>query len=389
MKIVQINSTYNIGSTGKIMKDLNDVIVASGNESFMLCAYSKESCQNLYVMKSFFKYPINDYINTMFPRITGLNGYGHKKSTKLAIQWLDSIKPDVIHLHNIHGDWINIRMLFDYIQTNKVKLVWTLHDCWAFTGRCSHFELFGCNRWKEECGHCQNKRVYPFVYFFDFSKKMLLDKKKWYGDLSNITLVTPSNWLKKYVEMSFLNKNKIVTIHNGIDTSIYRKTEDNYFSFLGNKKILLGVSNSWSKTKGLNDFIKLDSIIDHSTYQIVLIGLNKRQIRKIPKSIYGMRRTTDQQELAKCYSSAHAFINPTYQDNYPTTNLEAQSCLTRCYTYNTGGCPESVDSAHVFEKGDIEGIYKSIVRNENVQHIVVEFDKQKLFCEYLKIYLTI
>lgn len=388
MRIVQINTTYNLGSTGKIMKDIGDIITESGHESYMLCAYSKEKKSNLYIMKSFFKYPFNDYINTLIPRLTGRNGYSRKKSTRKAIEWLSKIKPDVIHLHNIHGNWINLELFFKYIRNSGAKIVWTFHDCWPFTGRCSHFELCGCYKWKIKCGHCHNKHVFPYSYFFDFSKRMLADKKKYYGDLSDIKIVTPSSWLGRYVKESFLCKNKVYVIHNGIDTSIYRKSNNNPFIKFGNKKVLLGVSNTWSNTKGLGDFMKLNEIIDHNKYQIVLVGLNDKQLKMIPKNIYGVKRTTNQKELVDFYSFAHAYINPTYQDNYPTTNLEAQSCGTLCYTYRTGGSPESVNPNFVFEKGNIEGIYRAIDdKMIAFQKPFVEFDKRILFKEYIDIYL--
>lgn len=396
MNIVQLNATYKVGSTGKIMSDLNDVISSTGNNGFMVSGYyHKGSIDNLHCTshKNIF-WEIRK--NILISRITGTMGYRYLDRTRSAIHWIDKRNPDVIHLHNIHGDWIHLETLFNYIKMKKLPVVWTLHDCWAFTGRCSHFELCGCDKWKSLCHNCTNTKVYPITYFFDKSKKMFLDKKKWFSGIENMTIVTPSKWLADYVKQSFLGDYSIEVIHNGIDINMFSpsKNRSKYYDSIGNKKIILGVASSWSQTKGFFDFLKLDNMIDHNQYQIVMVGLNERQLRSLPKSIIGISRTNNQSELVELYSGAFVFVNPTYQDNFPTTNLEALSCGTPVITYNTGGCPEAVTQqvGAVVKKGDVEGILKTINMVENIKKescrlfAQERFNKFESYEEYINLY---
>lgn len=399
MKILQINQTYKLGSTGKIMSDLNDVIVANGHTGYMLCAYSLENQSNLYVMDNG-TFPLNSKRNILKMRITGLNGYGKKRETKKALEWIEDISPDLIHLHNVHGDWINLELLFQYLKEKKTPVIWTLHDCWAFTGRCSHFELCGCEKWKTECYHCKNKKVYPITYGLDFSSKMFSDKKNLFTALDSLNIVTPSDWLARYVKDSYLGAYPCTVIHNGIDLSLFKKKEiENRSIFDFEKKILLGVANTWSDSKGLSDFIRLDSLLDHEKFQVVLVGLNNKQIKNIPDTILGISRTNNVSELIELYSSAYLFVNLTYQDNYPTTNLEAVACGTPIITYNTGGSPEAVidGCGVVVDKGDLHSVLNLVdtanllfkdcdkLRNTAIKY----FDKGKCYTEYLFMYRNI
>lgn len=399
MKILQINQTFNIGSTGKIMADLNNVINNNGHKGYMLCAYSLEDKKNLYVMDEG-SYPANCKKNILRMRITGLNGYTKKNDTIKALEWIDKIAPDVIHIHNIHGDWINLELLFNYFKDKNIKLIWTLHDCWSFTGRCSHFEICGCQKWKRGCNKCKNKKVYPITYYLDFSNKMYQDKKNWFTKLENINIITPSEWLLNYVKKSYLSKYKISVINNGIDTTIfkYSSKRSKYLHDI-KKEIILGVANSWSNTKGYNDFIQLSKMLDSNKYQIVMVGLNQRQIKKLPENILGIGRTQNIDELVELYSNAKYFLNLTYQDNYPTTNLESLACGTPVITYNTGGSPESIfgPNSFVVNKGELNRV-KELIESS----IMCELEKRKLskisasifskencFSKYLNLYENI
>lgn len=398
MRILQLNLTYKSGSTGKIMADLDTVISENGYDSYMLCGYSTIKKANLFVVPDIFKQPYANLKNILRMRLTGRNGYTHKKATIKAIEWIRQIDPDIIHLHNIHGNWIFLPKLFNFLQSFGKPIIWTLHDCWSFTGRCSHFELSGCDKWKSNCHNCKNKSVYPISYFFDFSRSMHLDKKKWYSNLDNLTIVTPSNWLAKYVEKSFLGHNPIITIHNGIDLgTFYPRKELSKYLPRNDKKIVLGVANSWSEKKGLLDFIKIDQILDHDRYQIVLVGVSKKQMQNIPSTIVCIERTDNQNELAEIYSNAYVFINPTYQDNYPTTNMEAMACGCPVISYNTGGSPESLpDDSFVVEKGnyqEIADIINERLFNDNLRINICEFakrhDKFTCFSQYVKLYIDL
>lgn len=381
------------------MSDLNDVINQNDCEGYMLCAYSLEKRENLYVMDNR-SFPLNSKLNILKMRVTGINGYSKKKETIKALEWVDRIKPDIIHLHNIHGDWINLKLLFYYIKEKKIAVVWTLHDCWAFTGRCSHFELCGCYKWKTECNNCPNRKVYPKTYFFDFSKRMYIDKKDMFTGMDNVYIVTPSKWLKQYVISSYLGEYPVCVINNGIDTSVFKNSK-NTSKYLKNegKIIVLGVASSWSDTKGFSDFIKLDEMLDHNKFQIVMVGLNEKQLCSIPNTIIGIERTNNVEELVELYSNADVFVNLTYQDNYPTTNLEAVSCGIPVITYRTGGSPESISNTngYIVKQGDLKQVAE-LIRNvswseidpaELHERVADIFSKEKCFKKYLDLYANI
>lgn len=396
MIIVQINQTYKIGSTGRIMYDLDKCIKDSGHKSYMVAAYSgSDRPSNLYVTERL-NHNIAVRKNILISRITGIMGYRQRNTTQKMIEWIDSKKPDVIHLHNIHGDWLNLKILFTYLKRKNIKVIWTLHDCWSFTGRCSHFELCSCEKWKTECYKCTNNKVYPITYFFDFSKEMFRDKKRLFSGIDNMILVTPSIWLSKFISDSFLSEYPVKVINNGIDLNVFypRKTKSKYLERCENKTIILGVASSWTELKGLNDFYRLNEVIDHSKYQIVLVGLNQRQFANCPKDIIGVKRTDSVDELAELYSNADVFINPTYQDNFPTTNLESLACGTPVVTYETGGSVESIDGnvGVIANKNDINSLKNSIIKaislksEDCTNKANKNFDKAKKFNEYINLY---
>jgi len=398
MNIVQINITYNIGSTGRIMKDLDEVIDTSGNHGYMVSAYgasNSNAMSKLYsINNSFSNTPAK--INLLVSRITGMMGYRHKRETQDIIKWIESKKPDIVHLHNIHGDWINLESLFAYLQYKKIPVVWTLHDCWAFTGRCSHFENCGCEKWKTGCYQCHNKKIYPITYFFDRSQKMWADKKKLFTSINNLTIVTPSDWLGKYVKQSFLSQYPVITIHNGIDLTTFqpRSNEEKKQKLVGNKKMILGVAGMWTERKGLYDFYKLAELLG-TDYQVVLVGLNSRQMESVPKNIIGISRTNSVIELSELYSMADYYVNMTYLDNYPTTNLEAQACGTPTITYRTGGSPESVDADCIIDQGDVEAVLRIIQQDgkKTLEYYrgkaLDNFGADKCFSSYLELYKSV
>lgn len=397
MRIVQINLTYNIGSTGHIMADLHQVIQSSRNESYMVCGYSNiKNVEHLHVMQTL--PAIWDMRkDLLISRLTGRMGYNSQRETRKLVSWLEGIRPDIVHLHNIHGNYLHLGILFAYLKKADLPVVWTLHDCWTFTGRCSHFELHGCDQWKTGCQRCNQKDIYPITYLFDFSKSMWKDKKELFTGLANAQLVTPSAWLKQYVDQSYLNKYDCSVINNGINlNTFYPCKKRSHYLEGDSRKVILGVTSSWTARKGLYDFYKLDAMIDHEKYRIVLVGLNERQMKELPASILGIRRTNNVQELVELYSSADVYVNPTYQDNYPTVNLEAAACGTPVVTYRTGGSPESVPAevGLVVERGDIGQLYNSIMKilseEKNAEcrsaYAKKHFDKNQKYEEYLECY---
>lgn len=398
MRVVQLNGTYKIGSTGKIMSDLNDVIVANGHDGYMVCAYSAvKDIPNLYVMEHI-NHELAVRKNIFISRVTGTMGYRQKSATKKMVEWIKEKAPDVVHLHNIHGDWLNIHVLFDYLKISNVKVVWTLHDCWSFTGRCSHFEQINCSKWVDGCSKCTNNKIYPISYLFDWTKQMWKDKKELFVGLKNLIIVTPSQWLSDYVKKSYLSDYEVKVIHNGIDMNTFypKESKSVYLKDCNNKKIILGCASSWTERKGLFDFYKLNEMLDHKKYQIVLVGLNSRQLSEVPPDIIAIGRTNNAGELAELYSNADIFVNPTYQDNFPTTNLEALACGTPVITYRTGGSIESVDErvGMVVEQGDVTELFVAIQCLKKSDEVICLcsdrarkcFNKNNCFKDYVNLY---
>ena len=385
MKIVQIN-TFSNKSTGTIMINIHKKLLDNGIESYVVWGRGRKSNSKYEI---FMNDKVGVYYHGLYTRITDKTGFSSKRATKKLLQKLDEIKPDIIHLHNIHGYYINIEMLFNYIKKNNIKVVWTLHDCWTFTGHCTYFDMIRCDKWEKECYNCPQLNTYPISYI-DNSKWNYKKKKELFIGL-DMTIITPSEWLANLVKKSFLKEYEIKVINNGIDTNIFKpRNSDFRIKYnLENKKIILGVASEWTERKGLNDFIKLSNIIDNST-KIVLVGLNNKQIKQMPKNIIALARTKDAKELAKIYSTADVFFNPTYDDNFPTTNLEAIACGTPVITYNTGGSPECLENKNngiVIDKGKYEDVLKILpMLNKKISNFDNKYKKQHMLNNYLSIY---
>lgn len=373
MKLLLINSVCGIRSTGRIVIDIAAEYEKNGYD--VKIAYGRESVPEQYK-----KYAVrigtdtNVKLNALSCRIFDNDGFAAKAQTRKFLKWADEYNPDVLWLHNIHGYYLNTPMLFDWIKSRpNMQVKWTLHDCWSFTGHCSHFSYEKCYKWEECCDDCPLVKEYPSSYVFDNSKKNFLKKKQSFVDVADLTVITPSAWLAGLVKKSFLKNYPVEVIYNKIDESVFKPVISDFrFRFhLENKKIILGVASAWGEKKGLYDFFKLAELFD-DTYQVILVGLTDKQIKSLPSKIIGIQRTNSKQELAEIYSVADVFVNLTYDDNYPTVNLEAQACGTPCITYRTGGSPESVNPENVIEVGDVEGMKDRIVeviengKNENI-----------------------
>ena len=386
MRVLQINLTYNVGSTGKITRDINELITRNGDDSFMVVGYSYDRKDNLHVMEKGKNVTLLLKKDIFISRLTGRMGYNAKWRTRRALKVIKKFNPDIIHLHNIHGSYINIFMLFNYIKKHNIPVVWTLHDCWSFTGRCSHFEANGCYQWKEGCEKCSKAqlRVYPISYHFDHSKKMYVDKKNLFTGLNNCTLVTPSKWLQTYVKQSYLNCYPSMVINNGIDLDKINNAKQSDILKDEHRKIILGVASTWTKNKGLPDFIEMDKRLDHDKYVIVLVGLNKTQMEEVPNSIIKFERTNNFDEMVEIYKKASVFVNPTYQDNYPTVNLESIACGTKVVTYNTGGSVEIIRDGigYIVEKGNVDELFNVVIKTANEKKDLELFSKySKEYCD--------
>ena len=376
-KILFINSVCN-GSTGTICKNLYKAAVEAGHECCI--AYGRgEAPEGFNTIKIGNKFDF--YLHVLKARLFDASGFGSKHATKEFIKKIEEFKPDIIHLHNIHGYYVNIEILFNYLKQHpEIKKIWTLHDCWAFTGHCPYFEYEKCEQWKTECQECVRTNEYP-KSFIDFCNRNFKKKKELFSNIENLVLVSPSQWLCNLLKESFLNKYKCIVINNGVDTSVFKPTPSDIKQQYGieDKKIILGVASVWEKRKGLDSFLELAKQQDNE-YQIVLIGLNSKQIKQLPSNIIGINRTENVQELVKWYSAADIYFNPTLEDNYPTTNLEAIACGTPVVTFDTGGSPES-------------GFYGKIILNNKLFfkeikdiNIVSKLRKRNISLKYMNQY---
>lgn len=387
MKVLMINVVCGIRSTGRICTDLATALEDQGHE--VKIAYGREN-----VPEQFQKYAVrigsdlDVKLHGVKARLFDGAGFGSKRATEKFIKWAKEYDPDVIHLHNIHGYYINVEVLFNYLKECGKKIIWTLHDCWAFTGHCVYFDYVGCDKWKTGCEHCPQKSEYPARIGPDMSRNNYVKKRELFTGISNMTLVTPSRWLADLLSESYMKEYPTRVIHNGVDTEVFKPTEGNVKERYNcqNKKIVLGVAAVWDKRKGLDYFVELSKMLDDS-YQIILVGLSKEQIEKLPKNIIGIERTNNVEELAELYTAADVFVNPTLEDNYPTTNLEAIACGTPVVTFYTGGSPESAEMYGVSVlKKDIDGLMTAIETGQIIYKGTIDIDYKNTVQKYVELY---
>lgn len=391
MKVYQINSVCGFGSTGRIALDLADTLAANGDECRI--GYGRGDCQDARAFR--FESDWEVKLHGVLSRLTDRQGFYSKSATKRLIADIRAYEPDVIHLHNIHGYYLNIDLLFQFLRSYGKPVVWTLHDCWALTGHCANFDYVGCDRWKTGCHDCPQKKNYPASILADNSKNNYHDKKRLFTSVPNMVLVTPSNWLMGLLKQSYLKECEMRTIPNGIDLAAFHPSDSQHEK----THMVLGVASVWGEQKGLVDFLMLRDILPDD-YDITLIGLTQEQIDTLPKGIRGIRRTNNVAELAEFYQQADCFVNPTYEDNFPTTNLEALACGTPVITYDTGGSPESI----THQCGVV--VEKTADRMENVKRLKnaicncdlsrdacaeqgKQYEKKLQFSQYVKLYQSL
>lgn len=393
-RVLFINTTCGVGSTGRIVTGLYRKLEEQGYTCMV--AYGREDAPegfNAYRIGSDFDVNLHGVIS----RLTDRHALYSVAATRKLIEKIEEFDPHIIHLHNLHGYYLNIKLLFRYIKKSGKKIIWTLHDCWSFTGHCTHFEYIMCNKWKQECNNCEQLREYPKSVWMDASKKNYRLKKELFTGIPQMRLVTPSAWLQNKVSMSFMKDYPCEVIPTGIALEDFRPVESTLREKfgIGQKKVILGAASPWRERKGLEEFKKLAKIAgDH--YQIVMVGLNEKQKKELPESIIGLPRTNSVDEMVELYSMADVYINLTLEDTFPTTNIEALACGTPVITYRAGGSPESItkETGYIVERGNIQGVLaatdiltKGKDSREECLKRAKEYDKEKRFSEYYeKIY---
>lgn len=402
-KLLQINPVIRTNtSTGRIMQEIGELAMANGWESYI--AYSggrdgiKPCKSNLMPVGG----KLDVAAHGLWTRLTDRHGLASWGATRKFIKEIETLKPDVIHIHNIHGYFLNYRLLFDYLKKADIPVVWTIHDCWLYTGHCYYYSSIGCDRWKSGCGNCPQRKAFPSSWLIDRSAGNYKDKAIAFNSIKDkLTIVPVSRWIREEMSYSFLKDCRYQVIHNGIDLNVFdvqpddKAVREKYG--LGQKHIILGLASIWCKEKGWDDFVKMSEMLNDDEV-IVMVGVNEEQQKLLPPNIVAIRRTDNIRQLAELYSAAVAFVNPTWQDNYPTVNLEAIACGTPVVTYRTGGSVEAVTekTGCIVEQGDVKGLLdavRQIEKNEKIlyalncrAHALANFRKEERYEDYLKLY---
>ena len=383
--LLQINVVSNLLSTGKIAEDIAKVAISNGWKSYI--AYGRDSkpsvSQEIKVGSM-----LDVYEHYALNKLFDWEGWASKAATRKVVKQIEEIKPDIIQLHNIHDHYLNYPILFEYLAKSNVPVVWVQHDCWSFTGGCMYFDMVDCSKWQTECKDCPARRA----LLAENTTKHFHLKKQLLDAIPNLIFVPVSDWLHGLLSQSVQQHRPIVTIHNGVDVSRFKpmkatRTDDNFR--------ILGVAAVWDKRKGLDDFVKIRAFLPDD-FEISLVGLSQKQVESLPTGIKGLTRTANVEELVQLYSDSDVFVNPTYSDNFPTTNIEALACGTPVITYRTGGSPEAVDvkTGLVVPQGDVNALVAAIrqlrekpLSSEDCRsRAEMLFDKDKCFEQYSSLY---
>ena len=402
-KLLQINPVIRVNtSTGRIMQEIGELAMQNGWECHI--AYSKgrdgiRECRSDIV-------PVGNIWSTAWhgieTRLFDRHGLASSHATRQFVRKIEEISPDVVHIHNIHGYFLNYQILFDYLSKAGIPVVWTVHDCWLYTGHCYYYSFAGCDRWQTGCHHCPQKKEFPTSLFCDRSRRNFEDKKAAFTSmpLDRMIIVPVSEWIRNEMRRSFLSAYPFRVIHNGINTDIFNIYDDRQVrkTFgLGNRHILLGVASIWSREKGLDDFIRMAGMLNEDEV-IVLVGIKPEDRKRLPDNVVGIARTENIRQLAELYAAADVFVNPTWQDNYPTVNMEAIACGTPVVTYRTGGSVEVITPATgmIVEQGNLNELLKSIREIESKgkasyqeacrKYALLNFKKEDRYMEYLRLY---
>ncbi len=386
MKVVQLNAVCGVGSTGGITVEISRMLTKHNIENYILYTNQKHEYElgikysNKFLVKA----------SAAMAAVLGNYGFNSYAATKRLIRLLDDIKPDIVHLHNIHGHDVNLKAFFEYLRKSHVRVIWTFHDCWAFTGYCMHFDRLECSAWQTCCGKCPQRRKYSLV--FDRCRELFMKKKELFTSIEDMTVVSPSVWLADLAKQSFLKKYPIIVINNGIDLDVFKPRESDFRKRYGleNKKIVLGVSKDDPQY-----FAELSRMLG-SEYKLVLAGLTEKEIRTLPDCILKLPRMQSREEMAEIFTAADVYINTTLEDTFPTVNLEAQACGTPVITFDTGGSPEAVDehTGLVVEKKNINAMYeavKTICEGKDRSKACIErahrlYNAKERFNDYFELY---
>lgn len=403
MKLLQINPVLRMNtSTGRIMQEIGELAIANGWESYIAYSYGRDGikpCKSHLV-------PVGNRWSVAWhgiaTRLLDAHGLASKGATRRFVERIKEIGPDVIHIHNIHGYFLHYPTLFRFLKESGIRVIWTVHDCWLYTGHCYYYSFAKCDRWKTGCHHCPQKKAFPTSWGLDRSVRNYREKQKAFCSLApgQLTIVPVSKWIYGEMKESFLKDCSFKVIHNGINLDNFQIHDDASIRAtygLGNRHVILGVASIWMEEKGWNDFMQMAPLLNEDEV-LVLVGVTEEQKRMLPENVIGISRTENVQQLAALYSAAVAFVNPTWQDNYPTVNLEAIACGTPVVTYRTGGSIEVVTekTGIIVEQGDVKGLLDAVRQIEKRgkvyyqeacrKYALENFDKNDRYADYIRLY---
>ncbi len=399
-KILQINVVVNSGSTGRIAEQIGQLAIQNGWESYIAYGRNRRPSDSKLI-KIGTDWDVK--IHGIQTRLLDNHGLASKSSTLRLIKKIKEIKPDIIHLHNLHGYYVNIEILFNYLSKSNIPIVWTFHDCWPITGHCTYFDFIGCDKWKTSCHNCPQKREYPASYFIDRSKRNHILKKQLFSSVSSLTITSVSQWLANIIQQSFLGSFPVHLINNGVNIENFKPIPNSYLRDqynLHDKMIIIGVASVWSSRKGLRDFIQLSKCLDIN-YQIILVGLTEKQKKILPKNIIALEKTENIQKLTLLYSEADVVLNLSYEETFGLTTVEGLACGTPGIVYNCTASPELItpETGIIVEKGNITGIVNAINKIKTkgkkfysehcIERAKVLYNKDNRYQDYLNLYDSI
>ena len=394
-RLLQISCSCNSGAIGRIAEQINLRASEKGWDTFF--AYGRIAHLPVGSQLIHVGCMMDEYLHYAEHRIFDNEGLASRHATRTLIRKISEISPDIIHLHNIHDHWLNYEILFRYLKQIDIPIVWTQHDCWSFTGGCYHFAISGCKKWKNECSKCFiNQGILPLR---DCSKKHYYKKKELFNGPPKLTLVTVSHWLEGLLRQSFLKNNRIEVIYNGVDLEIFKPQTSKIKENLNieGKILLVAVATAWSLHKGLNDYISLSSRLPENV-KLLMVGVNDKQRKMLPKEILCMDRTQNVKELAEIYSGADIVLNLSYEETFGMTTAEGFACGTPGIVYNCTASPELIsdETGEIVQAGDIDGVLgaidKIIKRGGDYytpqcrKRACEMFDMNKNFESYIKLY---
>ena len=396
-KLLQINPVVRLNtSTGRIMKEIGEIAMTAGWESYIAYSGARDGVPQHSSQLVPVGNKLDLALHAVATRLFDAHGLVSRRATKQLIRRIREINPDVVHIHNVHGYWLNYPLLCQYLRESGKPVIWTVHDCWLYTGHCYYYSAARCDKWQTGCGHCPQKRAFPASWVFDRSARNWHDKQHAFGSLERLTIVPVSDWIRQEMAHSFLADKPFQVIHNGIDLDVFHPAEPGAERPAGT--VILGVATLWHEEKGVRDFVELAGRL-HEGERLVLVGrMSEEQRAAFPAGVEFIERTENVAKLAALYAQATAFVNPTWQDNYPTVNLEAIACGTPVVTYRTGGSVEAVTAGtgFVVEQGDVQGLRDRVrelaaedrkaVTERCRAHALQHFSKQERYQDYIRLY---